>query len=122
VRSSKTVVLIGPVSVGKSVVGVRVAADLGRSFYDLDLIGETYNVEVGQPFDAFVRMIDERGVVDAHRWWQPARAHAVQRVLETHPGAVVARSRAFALRGCELLRAGAGGARIGDGRVVVAVA
>ena len=82
--------LIGPAGAGKSSVGARVAALLQKPFVDLDEIGDTYYKEIDQSFDRFTTVIASNDFVDAHRWWQPARAHGVERVLDEHPGAVIA--------------------------------
>ena len=85
-----TVVLIGPPGVGKSTVGPIVAARLGVAFVDLDAAGETYYAEVQQPISSLVERADDVGFVDAHRWWQPARVHAVRRAVADHARAVIA--------------------------------
>jgi predicted Ser/Thr protein kinase len=88
--ASETLVLIGPAGAGKSSVGARVAALLHRPFVDLDGVGDTYYAEIDQSLDTFQAVMAANGVVDAHRWWQPARAHGVERVLDEHAGAVIA--------------------------------
>ncbi|MEN9644671.1 MAG: hypothetical protein RL238_1340 [Actinomycetota bacterium] len=85
-----TVVLIGPVAAGKSSVGAALASLLGRPFVDLDEVAAGYYDEAGQPVSALIDHAVADGFVAAHRWWQPARAHAVQRVVEEFGGAVVA--------------------------------
>ena len=75
---------------GKSTVGQLLAELLGCDFVDLDEIGDCHYQEVGQPLGAFLAKIEELGYVRAHAWWQPARAHAVVRVMEDCRGAVVA--------------------------------
>lgn len=83
------VVLIGPVAVGKSTVGPLVGVSLGLNFIDLDAVAGPFYVEAGQPLEAFEARIAAEGVPAAHRWWQPARLHAVKRLLETTSVAVV---------------------------------
>jgi hypothetical protein len=83
-------VMIGPAAAGKSTIGERVAALESRCFVDLDVVGDRYYSEVGQELAAFHVKFDEIGFDKAHRWWQPARCHAVRRVLEDHPDAVLA--------------------------------
>lgn len=93
-RSSGTapsqIVLIGAAAVGKSTVGIEVAARLHRPFVDLDEVACRYYCEAGQPIEQFLERVEAVGLAAAHRWWQPARAHAAARVVEDHPGAVIA--------------------------------
>lgn len=86
----KSLVLIGPAAAGKSTVGALVAAALGRPFIDLDEVAAAYYEEAGQPLDDLIRHIAHVGLVAAHRWWQPARAHAAVRVIGDHPNTVIA--------------------------------
>jgi shikimate kinase len=88
--SDNCLVLIGPAAVGKSTVGAIVARTLHASFVDLDADAGPAYEEVGQPLEEFGNRIADLGYRDAHRWWQPARAHAVSRLLENKVDAVVA--------------------------------
>lgn len=85
-----TVVLIGPAAVGKSTVGALLAEATGRTFVDLDEVAGEYYNEFGQSVDALIDRIASHGVREGHRWWQPARSHAVVRAVREHPGAVIA--------------------------------
>jgi hypothetical protein len=87
----RTIVLIGPVAVGKTTVGPLVAERLGRCFIDLDEVAdERYYDEV----DGGVARLIEHAVADGYPaaavWWQPTLLHAVERVLDDHRGAVIA--------------------------------
>jgi shikimate kinase len=83
-------VLIGPANVGKSTVAPRLAEILGRGCVDLDQRAAEYYEEAGQPVSRFAAEIERRGYPEAARWWQPARSHAVARVVEDHPSSVIA--------------------------------
>jgi shikimate kinase len=86
-----TLVLIGPVAVGKSTVGPLVAERLGRAFVDLDDVAhERYYDEVDGGVARLIEHAIADGFVAASAWWQPTRVHAVRRVLADHPGAVIA--------------------------------
>jgi hypothetical protein len=85
-----TIVLIGPAGVGKSTVGAALARRLGIPFVDLDEIASGYYDEVGQPVERLIDRIPRDGLRAAHRWWQPARAHAATRCVVDHPGSVIA--------------------------------
>ena len=85
----RQVVLIGPVCVGKSTVMPLVAARLGRSCVDLDDVAEAYYEEVGRGRTRLQGIGAERGDLGAYLWWQEGHPHAVRRVLEDYPGAVI---------------------------------
>ncbi|WP_251152745.1 hypothetical protein [Cellulosimicrobium sp. Marseille-Q4280] len=59
-------------------------------FVDLDAVGDRYYREVGWSVERLVERIAVVGRVAAEREWEPARAHAVRRVVAANPGAVVA--------------------------------
>jgi len=84
------VVLIGLAAVGKSTVGPLLAARVSSSFVDLDEVAGRYYSEASMSLDDFRTKIDAVGYVATHRWWQPARANALQRVREDCPASVVA--------------------------------
>lgn len=83
-------VLVGPAGAGKTTLGLAVAALRGLAFVDLDEVGEAYYAEVGWSVARLVETARRVGRVEAERRWEPARAHAVSRVLRDHPGQVVA--------------------------------
>lgn len=85
-----TVVLIGPAAVGKSTVGALLAEATGRTFVDLDEVADEYYNEVSQSVDALVDRVTSHGLREGHRWWQPARSHAVVRGVGDHRGSVIA--------------------------------
>ncbi|WP_435737530.1 AAA family ATPase [Cellulosimicrobium sp. PMB13] len=83
-------VLVGPPAAGKSTLGELVAERTGAPFVDLDAVGDRYYGEVGWSVERLVERIAVVGRVAAEREWEPARAHAVRRVVAESPGAVVA--------------------------------
>lgn len=90
VPSSPAAVLIGPAAAGKSTLGALLAERLVAAFVDLDEIGGRYYAEVGWSIARLARRTAEIGRVAAEREWEPARAHAVRRVVGDHPDAVIA--------------------------------
>lgn len=86
----REVLLAGPVCVGKSTLLPLVAAGLRRSGVDLDEVAETYYKEVGFGRSRLNEVGAQLGDLGAYRWWQRGHPHAVRRVLEDHPGAVIA--------------------------------
>jgi len=89
-RLDSPVVLLGPAAAGKSTVGALLAARLGVPFVDVDAVAEPFYAEVGWSIERLVTRVREVGRVAAEREWEPARAHAVVRVVAAHPGAVIA--------------------------------
>ena len=85
-----TVVLIGPMSAGKSTIAHCLAEKLGIPRYEVDEHRLTYYREIGYD-DATAAQIyhSEEGMVGLMRYWKPFEAHAVERVLAEHRGCVI---------------------------------
>lgn len=83
-------VLVGPPGAGKSTLGPIIASRVRRPFVDLDAIGDRYYSEVGWSIAKLRDHITAVGRLTAETDWEPARAHAVTRVVADHPGAVIA--------------------------------
>ncbi|MGP7959214.1 shikimate kinase [Sanguibacter sp. A247] len=88
--SGSSIVFIGPAATGKSTIGGLLASALGRTLVDADEVGDRYYAEVGWSIDRLVERIADVGRVAAEREWEAARAHAVARIIEDYPGAVIA--------------------------------
>lgn len=86
----RQVVLMGPVCAGKTTLLPLLAARLGRPAVDLDDIAEAYYAEVGRGRDELNAIGAQRGDLGAYLWWQQGHPHAVRRVLQEHPDAVIA--------------------------------
>jgi shikimate kinase len=86
----RQVVLIGPVCVGKTTLMPLVAGRLDRPAVDLDEFAGAYYEEVGRSRARLNEIGAARGDLGAYRWWQEGHPHAVRRVLEDYPDAVVA--------------------------------
>lgn len=82
-------ILIGPAAAGKSTLGNGLALATGRSFVDVDALGESYYAEVGWSMDKLRTRIQAVGRVAAEQEWEPARAHAVERIVADYPGAII---------------------------------
>lgn len=82
--------LIGPAGAGKTTVGSLVAYALGTDFVDADAQGDPYYAEVGWSIDRLTARIAAVGRAAAEQEWEPARAHAVARLVETGAGSVLA--------------------------------
>lgn len=82
-------VLVGPPASGKTTVGELLAAMTGRPFADADAASAGFYAEVGWSVERLTERAAEVGFARAHGEWEVALAHAVERLVETSPGAVV---------------------------------
>ena len=87
---SPRVVLIGAPAVGKTEVGRRLAELLDCDFVDLDDRADELYAEAGWSRTGFEELRDRDGAEAAYADLELAIAHAVERVMTTSPGAVVA--------------------------------
>lgn len=89
IRSMLQTVLVGPPGSGKSTVGERLAEATGRPFVDADAASADFYAEVGWSVERLRQRASEVGFARAHGEWEVALAQAVERLVETSPGAVV---------------------------------
>lgn len=82
-------VLVGAPGSGKSTVGEILAAATGRPHVDADAASADFYGEVGWSVERLGARASEVGFSLAHEEWEVALAHAVERLVETSPGAVV---------------------------------
>ncbi|WP_328891614.1 shikimate kinase [Streptomyces sp. NBC_00316] len=83
-------VLVGPAGTGKTTLGREIAAKAQRPFIDLDAAAHGYYLQAGWSMPKLRERIAIVGRLAAEAEWEPARAHAVVRVVADHPGAVIA--------------------------------
>jgi shikimate kinase len=85
-----TIILIGPMSAGKSTVAKLLAEKLGLPNYALDDDRWDYYKEIGYDSAEAKRIAEsDAGMVGLLRYWKPFEAHAVERVLADHSGTVI---------------------------------
>jgi nucleoside-triphosphatase THEP1 len=89
-RGGPRIVLVGPPATGKTTLGEMLAARLQRPFLDLDAVGGHYYAEAGWSIAKLIERITAVGRLAAEIEWEPARAHAVARVIADHPDAMIA--------------------------------
>jgi adenylate kinase family enzyme len=84
-----TIILIGPMSAGKSTIGGLLAEKLGWPRYSLDEKRWEYYQEIGYD-EAFADNIRQaEGMEGLLRYWKPFEAHAVVRILSDHSSGVI---------------------------------
>lgn len=85
-----TIILIGPMSAGKSTIAQLLAGKLRIPRYEVDEHRLAYYREIGYD-DAQAAQIfhSDEGMVGLMRYWKPFEAHTVERVLADQRGAVI---------------------------------
>jgi hypothetical protein len=85
-----TVILIGPMSAGKSTVGTLLAEKLGIPQYAVDDDRWDYYKEAGYDEVTARNIVNsDEGMLGFLRYCKPFEAYAVERVLATHRGCVI---------------------------------
>lgn len=81
----KTIILIGPVGVGKSTVGQLLSDKLGIPQASLD--DERWQIysEIGYDFEVADQLMENEGFLGIYRYWKPFEAYSVKKVLEKYP-------------------------------------
>lgn len=88
-------VFVGPWCAGKSTWASRYAEATGEVFIDLDDLTPEYGAEIGWSIDHLIRRNHEVGMLASELEWEHVRAHAVERVLEDWPHAVIGLGASF---------------------------
>lgn len=84
-----TLILIGPISSGKTTAAEILAQRLGRTQVSMDLERYAYYQEIGYDEGLAQRKFEQGGWWARYRYWKPFEAYAVERILTDHPGAVI---------------------------------
>ncbi len=87
--SDTTVILIGPMNTGKSTQGKLLAERLERPQAPLDRLRWDYYKEIGWNQEEQNRISQAEGFAGVYRYWKRFELHAVERVLQEHPGSVI---------------------------------
>lgn len=82
------IILIGPISAGKSVIGELLAKKLNLPQYAMDDLRWDYYNEIGFSEDEQKAAAEKDGTPGVLRYWKPFEAHAVERLLADHQGGV----------------------------------
>jgi shikimate kinase len=84
-----TVILIGPMSAGKSTIAQCLAEKLGIPRYEVDEHRLTYYREIDYDNATAAQIFHSEGMVGLMRYWKPFEAYAVERVVAEHRGCVI---------------------------------
>ena len=76
-----TIILIGPMSAGKTTIGQLLAEKLGLASCELDEIRQDYYQEIGYDNALASEIANSQGIVGLLDYWKPFEAHAVERAL-----------------------------------------
>jgi shikimate kinase len=82
------IILIGPISTGKSTVGALLANKLGLPQISMDDVRWDYYKEIGFEEEKQKEITDQHGFRGLLDYWKPFEAHAVERLLQDHQGCV----------------------------------
>jgi shikimate kinase len=84
-----TIILIGPMSAGKSTIGKLLAEELNLPQYAIDKNRWPYYEEIGYDRELAAQIASEQGMVALLHHWKPYEAHTVERVLTEHSKCVI---------------------------------
>lgn len=87
--SNSVVILIGPMSVGKSTLAVKLAKKLGVPRVELDDVRGRFYGEIGYDEKHASNIVGEEGMMGLIQYWKPFEAHAVERALEEFKNCVM---------------------------------
>jgi shikimate kinase len=82
-------ILIGPISAGKSTLSKLVAEKLGLPCRHMDQVRERYYNEIGYDKKLAEQIRRKDGFLGLYRYWKPFEAHAVERLLSENAEAVI---------------------------------
>jgi len=84
-----TIILIGPMNVGKSTTATLLAEKLDMPRIPMDTIRFDYYKEIGYSEEKAKALIDSGDYKGLLHYWKPFEAHAVERILADHQHCVI---------------------------------
>lgn len=84
-----TVVLIGPMSTGKSTLAKKLAKKLGVLRVELDEVRQRFYQEIGYNEKYASEIVGKEGMRGLIEYWKPYEAHAVERALQVYKDCVI---------------------------------
>ena len=88
-NNQPTIILIGPMSAGKSTVGQLLSEKLSISRHSVDEFRWDYYAEIGYDKDTASAIGKAEGMAGLLRYWKPFEAYAVERMLADHSHCVI---------------------------------
>src|SRR3954470_18111710 len=87
---NRTIILIGPIRAGKSVIAELLATQLHLPRYSLDDERWKYYKEIGYDEAEASSIAKSRdGMVALLEYWKPFEAYSVERIVADHEGSVI---------------------------------
>ena len=83
------IILIGPMSAGKSTLAKLLAKRLKVKRIELDDVRQKFYSEIGYNEGFASRIVGEEGMTGLIKYWQPFEAHAVERALQEYDNCVL---------------------------------
>ncbi len=83
------IILIGPMSVGKSTLAKKLAKKLGVPRIELDEIRHRFNNEIGYDEKFASEIVGTEGMMGLIKYWKPFDVHAVERALKEYQNCVM---------------------------------
>lgn len=83
------IILIGPMSVGKSTLAKKLAKKLGVPRIELDELRQRFYSEIGYDEKFASEIIGKEGMIGLLNYWKPFEAHAVERALKEYKNCVM---------------------------------
>lgn len=87
--AATTILLLGPVGVGKTTVGARLSARLGLPLVSMDAIRRRYYAEAGYSEEEEQAIRAQAGFAGVLDYWKRFDLHAIRRALEEHPDSII---------------------------------
>ncbi len=83
------VILIGPMSVGKSTLAKKLAKQLGVPRIELDEVRQRFFTEIGYDEQFASEIVGKEGMIGLIKYWKPFQVHAVERALKEYKNCVM---------------------------------
>lgn len=85
----KSIIIIGPVAVGKSTVSIQLANLLGLPVVKIDEYRLAYYRELGYDDTFKTRILEEEGWSGVMHYWKVFDAYSVERFVQDYPGHIL---------------------------------